>query len=391
MLVLSVAPLTKAGFAPFGEVVETADVKPKLINEGFAERFDDLAGIDVAAEGGEVNVSLFMGAARPVPLVIKLMERHPLGSQLFMPLSGAPWLVVVCGDPDVPQATGHLPHRDDRRELRAKLLAPSAARRRGRQSVRRDRPRRGRAATSRRGGLKRQTGCTSRPMVRRKRIRTSRRSRTSGPAIVQHNHLQEVVRRNVISNLSRAAGRHPAQTELLTGRAVFTDAYAVIPKGVIRDIVTSYLPHWDNTRVWVLARPLSGFAETFSHYLMDVAPGGGSESPEPDAGAEGRAVRCRGGELPCGLPEPNTCCSPAALPTCLPAAPGACKTAAPIQCIFTGSGSCTSVCLISRCPMPSSPTKTPLRRRRCLTRMAGGRRRVSSIHPISDTTCTSRS
>ena len=59
MISLSIAPLTKAGFAPFGEVVETADVKPKLINEGFAERFDDLAGIDVAAEGGEVNISLF--------------------------------------------------------------------------------------------------------------------------------------------------------------------------------------------------------------------------------------------------------------------------------------------------------------------------------------------
>jgi ureidoglycolate lyase len=101
MIALSIEPLTKAGFAPFGEVVETADVKPKLINEGFAERFDDLAGIDVAAEGGEVNVSLFICSARPAPLVIKLMERHPLGSQLFMPLNGAPWLVVVCTDPDV--------------------------------------------------------------------------------------------------------------------------------------------------------------------------------------------------------------------------------------------------------------------------------------------------
>ncbi len=104
MLALSIAPLTKAGFAPFGEVVETADVKPKLINEGFAERFDDLAGIDVATEGGEINVSLFIGSARPAPLVIKLMERHPLGSQLFMPLSGAPWLVVVCSDPDIPSS-----------------------------------------------------------------------------------------------------------------------------------------------------------------------------------------------------------------------------------------------------------------------------------------------
>ena len=97
MLALSIAPLTKAGFAPFGEVIETADVKPKLINEGFAQRFDDLAGIDVAADGGEVSVSLFMGSVRPVPLVIKLMERHPLGSQLFMPLNGDSWLVVVCG------------------------------------------------------------------------------------------------------------------------------------------------------------------------------------------------------------------------------------------------------------------------------------------------------
>jgi ureidoglycolate lyase len=94
MLALSVAPLTQAGFAPFGEVVETGDVKPKLINEGFAQRFDDLASIDVAAEGGEVNVSLF----------IKLMERHPLGSQLFMPLSGTPWLVVVCTDPADPSS-----------------------------------------------------------------------------------------------------------------------------------------------------------------------------------------------------------------------------------------------------------------------------------------------
>jgi ureidoglycolate lyase len=43
-----------------------------------------------------------------------MMERHPLGSQLFMPLNEMPWLVVVCADPDVPQATGRLPHRDDR-------------------------------------------------------------------------------------------------------------------------------------------------------------------------------------------------------------------------------------------------------------------------------------
>ena len=82
-------------------------------------------------------------------------------------------------------------------------------------------------------------------------------------------------------------GGLPKQTDLLTGRAVFTEAYAVIPKGVMRDIVTSSLPFWRNTRAWVLARPLSGFAETFSQYIMEVGPGGGSDKPEPDAGAEG--------------------------------------------------------------------------------------------------------
>ncbi len=82
-------------------------------------------------------------------------------------------------------------------------------------------------------------------------------------------------------------GGLPGQTELLTGRAVFSEAYAVIPKGVMTDIVTSPLPFWDGTRAWIIARPLSGFAETFSQYIMEVAPGGGSERPELDPGAEG--------------------------------------------------------------------------------------------------------
>ncbi len=82
-------------------------------------------------------------------------------------------------------------------------------------------------------------------------------------------------------------GGHPPQTQLLSDRAVFTEAYAVIPKGVFGDIVTSNLPFWEGTRLWVLARPLSGFAETFSQYIMEVAPGGGSERPELDPEAEG--------------------------------------------------------------------------------------------------------
>ena len=82
-------------------------------------------------------------------------------------------------------------------------------------------------------------------------------------------------------------GGLPPQTDLLTGRAIFTTAYAVIPKGVMRDIVTSHLPGWDKTRVWIIARPMSGFAETFSQYIMEVSHGGGSSAPEPDPRAEG--------------------------------------------------------------------------------------------------------
>ncbi|KQO75458.1 bifunctional allantoicase/(S)-ureidoglycine aminohydrolase [Methylobacterium sp. Leaf88] len=81
-------------------------------------------------------------------------------------------------------------------------------------------------------------------------------------------------------------GGLPPQTALMTGRAVFTEAYAVIPRGVMSDIVTSVLPFWEHTQAWMLARPLSGFSETFAQYLVTLAPGGGSERPEPDPEAQ---------------------------------------------------------------------------------------------------------
>jgi (S)-ureidoglycine aminohydrolase len=82
-------------------------------------------------------------------------------------------------------------------------------------------------------------------------------------------------------------GGLPGQTQLTTDRAMFTEAFAVLPRGTMTDIVTSALPFWDDTRLWVIARPLSGFAETFSQYIVEVAPGGGSDSPEADPDAEG--------------------------------------------------------------------------------------------------------
>jgi ureidoglycolate lyase len=99
MLRLPVAPLTKEAFAPFGEVVEADGALVKAINQGFATRCDGLAGVDVGAEGGVVNISLFVAQPRPLPIRVEIMERHPLGTQLFYPLQDRAWLVLVCTDP----------------------------------------------------------------------------------------------------------------------------------------------------------------------------------------------------------------------------------------------------------------------------------------------------
>lgn len=99
MHTIPIEPLTKASFAGFGDVVEVDGAERIGINQGFAERVNGLAAIDVDSHGGQVNISLFTANPRPAPIAIRLMERHPLGSQLFYPLQDADWLVVVCADP----------------------------------------------------------------------------------------------------------------------------------------------------------------------------------------------------------------------------------------------------------------------------------------------------
>ena len=81
-------------------------------------------------------------------------------------------------------------------------------------------------------------------------------------------------------------GMPPQSDDPSESGAVVTTAYAFIPGGVLRDIVTSVLPGWTGARAWILARPLPGFAETFAQYAVEVLQGGGSDRPEPDPGAE---------------------------------------------------------------------------------------------------------
>lgn len=95
---LSVELLHALSFRPFGEVIEAGDERHHFpINDGFAERYHDLARVDVGDGDGTVRVlvSIFRAKARSLPLPLALLERHPLGTQAFMPLSPHPYLVVV--------------------------------------------------------------------------------------------------------------------------------------------------------------------------------------------------------------------------------------------------------------------------------------------------------
>lgn len=88
--------LTAEAFAPFGDVIEINPSKPHFsINYGNTERFHDLAKVDVTNGGGRAGISIFRSKPLPMPIQIRLLERHPLSSQAFYPLSPRPYLVVV--------------------------------------------------------------------------------------------------------------------------------------------------------------------------------------------------------------------------------------------------------------------------------------------------------
>ena len=93
---ITAQPLTAEAFAPFGDVIELGQGEVRLINEGRCERHHDLAALDFL--DGIAGISLFKAELRPVPCPISMMERHPLGSQAFLPMQGSEYLVVVAPD-----------------------------------------------------------------------------------------------------------------------------------------------------------------------------------------------------------------------------------------------------------------------------------------------------
>lgn len=98
MSTILIEPLTAAGFAPFGQVIELDGAGHYPINNGMTERYHDLARIELGGEQSRPLISIFRGQPYALPLALHLVERHPLGSQAFYPLSTNPWLVIVAQD-----------------------------------------------------------------------------------------------------------------------------------------------------------------------------------------------------------------------------------------------------------------------------------------------------
>lgn len=104
MRTLQIEPLTKAAFAPFGDVIETEGSAHFLINNGSTQRFDRLADVQLGTEQDQAVISIFRARTLPMPLTVRMLERHPLGSQAFIPLLGNAFLIVVAPAGDVPRS-----------------------------------------------------------------------------------------------------------------------------------------------------------------------------------------------------------------------------------------------------------------------------------------------
>ena len=97
---IHIEPLSEQAFRPFGDVIETSGAPSMMINQGMCERYHDIPSLDF--QNGRAGISLFHGQPYDLPLKLALMERHPLGSQAFIPMSPDPFLVIVAEDQNGP-------------------------------------------------------------------------------------------------------------------------------------------------------------------------------------------------------------------------------------------------------------------------------------------------
>ncbi len=87
--------ITKKNFSKFGDMISTKDIKPVQINNGYAKRYDNIASINNNKDNGETTISIFSALKRNFPMKIDMMEKHPLGSQAFIPMKETTFLAFV--------------------------------------------------------------------------------------------------------------------------------------------------------------------------------------------------------------------------------------------------------------------------------------------------------
>ena len=95
-------PITKENFSKFGDMITTENIKPLEINNGYAKRFDEIAKIDTSSQEGETTISIFSALKRSFPMKIDMMEKHPLGSQAFIPMKETTFLCFVAPEGQKP-------------------------------------------------------------------------------------------------------------------------------------------------------------------------------------------------------------------------------------------------------------------------------------------------
>ena len=95
-------PISKENFSKFGDMITTDNLKPIEINNGYAKRFDGIANLNTAKDNGETTISIFSALKRNFPMKIDMMEKHPLGSQAFIPMKETTFLAFVAPNGEKP-------------------------------------------------------------------------------------------------------------------------------------------------------------------------------------------------------------------------------------------------------------------------------------------------
>ena len=101
-LIVKPKPITKENFKRFGDMITTKDIKPLEINDGYAKRYDGIANLNIKKDNGEATISIFSALKRSFPMRVDMMEKHPLGSQAFIPMKETIFLTFVAPEGDLP-------------------------------------------------------------------------------------------------------------------------------------------------------------------------------------------------------------------------------------------------------------------------------------------------